>query len=160
MRADRSLLRRLSAAAGSGGVFVVALALAGPAGAQAPDPSPGGAQPSPDAYVVPVPVQAPRFVPPVVTTHALPAPARTAPRATRQRHHATTVARKHRPAARPTLPARLLRPPAQWLATAGVPLVTAASAAERVPRSAALALAAVVLLSATLVLHVARKTAR
>jgi hypothetical protein len=158
--ADRSLLRRLRAAAGGGGLVAVALVLAAPAGAQAPDPSPGGAQPSPDAYFAPAPVQEPQFVPAVVTPHVVtPAPTVQRPAPPRHRRH-TAPARKPHRAARPALPARLLRPPAEWIATAGVPLATVASAAERVPRSAALALAAVVLLSATLVLHVARKTAR
>jgi hypothetical protein len=98
-------------------------------------------------------------VAPVVITHAA-TPERTVHRTAPLRHHSSAPARKPRPADRPTLPARLLRPPAEWIVTAGVPLVTAASDAERVPRSAALALAAVVLLSATLVVHVARKTAR
>jgi hypothetical protein len=154
------LLRRLRAAAGGGGAVAVALVLATPAAAQSPDPSPGGAQPSPDAYVTTPPVQEPPFVPRVVTTHVVAAPARAATRTTRPRHHAVAPAQKPRRAVHAALPARLLRPPAEWIETAGVPLVTVAAAAGRVPRAAALALAAVVLLSATLVLHAARKTAR
>jgi hypothetical protein len=154
------LLRRLRAAAGGGGVVAVALVLATPAVAQAPDPSPGTA--APDPFVAPATVrepQLPQVVVPVTTTHAV-APERTVQRRSPLRHHARSAARKPRRVSHATLPARLLRPPAEWIETAGVPLVTVASAAERVPRSAALALAAVVLLSATLVLHAARKTAR
>src|SRR5215831_9646536 len=96
--ADRSLLRPLRAAAGSGGVIAVALVLAAPAGAQAPDPSPGGAQPSPDAYNTPSAVQEPQFVPPVVITPAATA-VRTVHRTTPRRHHTTAPVRKpHRAA--------------------------------------------------------------
>jgi hypothetical protein len=58
------------------------------------------------------------------------------------------------------LPAQVFRPPAEWLVTAGGPRGTTASDSERVPRSAALALAAAVLLSTTFVLHAARKSTR
>ena len=156
-----SLLRLRPATPGLALLLAITLAGAGAtvaqAAGQAPDPSPSLSAPGPDPYPAPsAPRAAPRpaasQAPSVVRTRVVPAPA----------HRSPDAPRKAQPAAARGAVAKPVRLPVRPAPGLGARVATALAVEPqpRVPRTLALAVALVVLLSAAFVAGAAREVAR
>ena len=156
-----SLLRPRPATPGLALLLAITLAGAGAtvahAAGQAPDPSPSLSAPGPDPYPAPsAPRATPRpaapQAPSVVRTGVVPAPA----------HHSPDARNKARPAAARRAVVKPVQLPVHPAPGLGARLATALAVEpqSRVPRTLALAVALVVLLSAAFVAGAAREVAR